>query len=1000
MRFQRAGILVGLLSCPLVAFGSSTATSTPTNVHGAPTISPDGAKKNYTRSELSSQAAAPVRPSSAAPAAGPPVGIPASWTFAAFGSGIGLSGFVVAQANGGPEIYCGGSSLTFGGDEYWYALRYASATGQYDQIFVSERMPSPIVRILSGDLSGDVGYEIVVVLESGEVRLYDEDTKRSLPGFSTAAGVAGATLADLNGDARAELLAVTAAGLFVSDGSGAPLWNLPGAGGVDVTVGQMDDDAALEIATTSGDVVDSVTQESQWHWPAAFGRRVRAADIDGDGRDELIAAEEWYFVWSYDVERELPKWSIPIDLDIGSIALHDVDCDGRPDLLVGQGQWGYLQIFDTVTQQEKGSYPNPEHGVTDIALGDVDGDGQVELIWGAGATSTGPDYMYVVDLQSHDVEWSNADLVGPFVGTATGDIDGDGKPEIVAIATYSDAGYSGGRILVFDAATRGLRAVSDPVGFGFYPIEDLKLRNVDADPALEIVVAMNYLYDGVVRVYDFDAGLNAFTLVWENPEHPFGSPFTSVEIADADGDGGLDVVAGGSRAHTGADGVFIHLYDYATQELKWRSFQLGSYWSAIRDVVVETAGGGHPDILAIDEGSLYGFDGVTKESLQITPGSFSALRPDPFAAGRSVILGDMDGNLSRYDRGATKYVPGDAWSLGLEPIDGVTLTGTDAGLVGAGGRLRMFSTFDQPPAWESVDFGVPAGRLASRGSGAHARFFAGALFGIVEVAPETPLTSIAPSSGPAAGGTSVEATGSGFQPGALVFFEDDAAAPTIPGDDAHITGVAPPLFPGRLYDVTVLNTDTSFAALPAAFFADFLDVDGGHLFHGPVETILRARVTAGCGGGQYCPAQPVTRAQMAAFLVRAGLGGNVVPPPANGLSFTDVPCSAFAGAEIELIAHLGVTAGCGGGLYCPAQAVTRAQMAAFLLKMREGAGYVPPPATGVFGDVPVDDPFAPWIEELAARGITAGCGGGLYCPSQSVTRGQMAAFLANTFFVP
>ncbi len=72
-------------------------------------------------------------------------------------------------------------------------------------------------------------------------------------------------------------------------------------------------------------------------------------------------------------------------------------------------------------------------------------------------------------------------------------------------------------------------------------------------------------------------------------------------------------------------------------------------------------------------------------------------------------------------------------------------------------------------------------------------------------------------------------------------------------------------------------------------------------------------------------------------------------------------------------------------------------MAVFLLKARWGAVYLPPPATGTaFPDVPVGNPFARWIEELARQGVTGGCGGGLYCPDNPVTRQQMAVFLLKT----
>ena len=60
--------------------------------------------------------------------------------------------------------------------------------------------------------------------------------------------------------------------------------------------------------------------------------------------------------------------------------------------------------------------------------------------------------------------------------------------------------------------------------------------------------------------------------------------------------------------------------------------------------------------------------------------------------------------------------------------------------------------------------------------------------------------------------------------------------------------------------------------------------------------------------------------------------------------------------------------------YCPGRPrASRAQMAVFLLKARYGAAYVPPPAVGIFADVPPADPFAAWIEDLYNRRITGGC---------------------------
>ncbi|MGE5277479.1 MAG: cohesin domain-containing protein [Acidobacteriota bacterium] len=177
----------------------------------------------------------------------------------------------------------------------------------------------------------------------------------------------------------------------------------------------------------------------------------------------------------------------------------------------------------------------------------------------------------------------------------------------------------------------------------------------------------------------------------------------------------------------------------------------------------------------------------------------------------------------------------------------------------------------------------------------------------------------------------------------------------------------------------------------------FTDVPTSYLFYKGIETIFHNGVTGGCGTGTYCPGQAVTRAQMAVFLLKSRYGSSYVPPLPSGTLFTDVPPASFAAGWIEDMASRGITGGCGGGKFCPGSSVTRGSMAVLLLRTEHGSAYTPPAATGMFSDVPVSDPFAKWIEQLAREGVTGGCGGGKYCPGDAVTRGQMAAFLSKTF---
>jgi hypothetical protein len=111
---------------------------------------------------------------------------------------------------------------------------------------------------------------------------------------------------------------------------------------------------------------------------------------------------------------------------------------------------------------------------------------------------------------------------------------------------------------------------------------------------------------------------------------------------------------------------------------------------------------------------------------------------------------------------------------------------------------------------------------------------------------------------------------------------------------------------------------------------DFTD-DDESVFESDITWLAETGITKGCNppsNSQFCPNSPVTRAQMAAFLVRA-LG---YTDDGGGNLFTDDDGSIFEDS-IDKLGTAGVTRGCNpptNDLFCPNSVVTREQMAAFL----------------------------------------------------------------------
>ena len=175
----------------------------------------------------------------------------------------------------------------------------------------------------------------------------------------------------------------------------------------------------------------------------------------------------------------------------------------------------------------------------------------------------------------------------------------------------------------------------------------------------------------------------------------------------------------------------------------------------------------------------------------------------------------------------------------------------------------------------------------------------------------------------------------------------------------------------------------------------FRDVAAGSTFAADIEALAAEGVTRGCdppANERFCPDALVTREQMAAFVRRAeGLARRDEP-------FTDVSDDSVFAGDIGAIAAAGITRGCDPPAtvrFCPTDVVTREQMAAFVRRAR---GL--PAAGESFRDVSSSNPFAADIGAIQAAGITRGCNppaDDRFCPRDPVTRAQMAAFVVRAW---
>jgi hypothetical protein len=613
-----------------------------------------------------------------------------------------------------------------------------------------------------------------------------------------------------------------------------------------------------------------------------------ALDLDADGLSEVFTCEEDARVHAYTADGTVPLgWPVyygpPGRQRCSTPALGDLDQDGVPEIITASG----AELL--VALRRDGTY------------------------------APGFPWLYTVGGPS---------LFDPFTYATLGDVDGDGILDIVVVG-WNDLVKS---VLIFTASGQVKRTMplTGDVAYGSAPA----LGDLDDDGIPEIVVQT----DNALNVFEGDGTtFPGWPQVWSLTGQGNGAPV----IGDVTGDGQPDLVVVSAAPYDGEVRVFESSGTldprYAPKRLP---LGLGAA-PAIADIDLD----GRNELL------------ITSNFWSGFPGFYD-----------KVWAFDLRGQ-SRYGAVHWGQYMAEASHRGVYPLGltarGLTLDdavgGDGNGILEPGERTvvatrwRNMGTFTRPLTGTITEFTGP-----SPGPGQYVLEDATADHGAV---PEGATTDCV-----GAGGDCYAVAVGSVRP---LLHWDAALGERLAGG------------PRREWRVHVGNS--------------FADVARSSPFYRFVETLLHASVTAGCGATEYCPASSTAREQMAVFVLRAKERGGYAPPACAIPVFGDVPASSPFCGWIEELARRGVVTGCGGGNYCPAAPVTREQMAVFVLRTLDAALDPPACTAPVFGDVPASSPYCRWIEELARRGIVGGCGGGNYCPGEPVTREQMGVFISLTF---
>ena len=561
------------------------------------------------------------------------------------------------------------------------------------------------------------GTQIVTVSRQGMARIYAGWPLAEQDRFAVAGDAVSAAIGDVDGDGSDDLVVLSQDGLhaYALD-NGTEEWSKAVSGGSDVALAQLDSDPALEIiiaGPTPGLVLDGATRATDWSYIDGFGAKLATGVFASGGATQWVGAAGWYSFTVFGANPWSPLWDYSPDLDIGAIATGDLDGSGVDSILYGDGQWGDVHVINPATHQERLSVNNGGYSVTAIAVGDVDGDGTPDIAFSSGTAGSGSVALTIADARTGASLWTYTPAPGPYQATAIGDVDGDGRNEVVAA---SNDGTYDTRIAVFDEIS-GVRewqspgsvnSADDPFAIG---VRAITLLPHPDQSGMDIVLAGDGSYYGKIIVLDgVSKSVKQQIGYYQSPLLESRS-ITGLAVMDYDHDGTADYVVSTQPASTGASGAKLEVISGANGDLLWESVAMGSGFSNINDVFVipSEAPGGPSELVAVLPDSLRAYNSNTQLLDWVLAASNDGARYiDAGLNGPELMLYQHSGAISFYDAATQAYLRAFATA---SPLAGVTVLQGDARtlLVAADQKLSLVDGSDGSILASSKALGALAG---------------------------------------------------------------------------------------------------------------------------------------------------------------------------------------------------------------------------------------------------------------------------------------------------